>query len=175
MLQAALSDRQFLDLLPFSQNGFVPSKVDVGGSDVVQALVVALVVVVVDEGPDLSLEITGQVVILQQNTVLHGLVPAFDFALGLWVEWRPANVVHFLIGQPFGQIARDIAGAVVAEQTGFVSDHGLVAARCLKRQLDRAGHILGPHVRAELPGDDVAAVVVEDGGQVIPAQPMILK
>jgi len=42
-------------------------------------------------------------------------VPAFDFALGLWVEWRPANVVHFLIGQPRGQIARDIAGAVVAE------------------------------------------------------------
>ena len=82
MLQAALSDRQFLDLLPFSQNGFVPSKVDVGGCDVVQALVVALVVVVVDEGPDLLLEITGHVVILQQNTVLHGLVPAFDFALG---------------------------------------------------------------------------------------------
>ena len=61
MLQAALSDRQFLDLLPFSQNGFVAAKVDVSGCDVVQALVVALVIVVVDEGPDLSLEITGQV------------------------------------------------------------------------------------------------------------------
>jgi len=59
MLQAALSDRQFLDLLPFSQNGFVPYKIDVSGCDVVQALVVALVVVVVDEGPDLLLEITG--------------------------------------------------------------------------------------------------------------------
>lgn len=51
-----------------------------------------------------------------------------------------------------------------------MSDHGLVAARCLKRQLDRAGHILGPHVRAELPGEDVAAVVVEDGGKVIRAR-----
>ena len=96
MLQAALSDRQVLDLLPFSQNGLVPTKIDVSGCDVVQALVVALVIVVVDEGPDLSLEITGQVVILQQNTVLHGLVPAFYFALDLRVEWRPTDMRHFL-------------------------------------------------------------------------------
>lgn len=39
MLQAALSDRQVLDLLPFSQNDFVPAKVDVSGCDVVQASV----------------------------------------------------------------------------------------------------------------------------------------
>jgi hypothetical protein len=47
MLQAALSNRQLLDLLPFSQNGFAPSKVDVGGCDFVQALVVAPVIVIV--------------------------------------------------------------------------------------------------------------------------------
>ena len=49
MLQAALSDRLFLDLFPFSENGFIAAKVDVGGCDVVQALVEALIVVVVDE------------------------------------------------------------------------------------------------------------------------------
>ena len=49
MLQASLSDCQFFDFLPFLEYGFVPSEVDVGRCDVVQALVVSLVVVVVDE------------------------------------------------------------------------------------------------------------------------------
>ena len=31
MLQVALSDRLFLDLFPFSENGFIAAKVDVGG------------------------------------------------------------------------------------------------------------------------------------------------
>ena len=45
MLQAALSDCQFPDLFPFSDDGLAAPEVDVGGCDVVQALVVALVVV----------------------------------------------------------------------------------------------------------------------------------
>jgi len=56
MLQVALSDRLFLDLFPFSENGFVTSEVDVGGRVVVDALVVALMIVMIDKG----LEITGQ-------------------------------------------------------------------------------------------------------------------
>ena len=83
MLQASLSDCQFFDFLPFPEYGFVPSEVDVGRCDVVQALVVSFVVVVVDECPDLAFEITGKVVVFQQNPVLHGLVPALDLALGL--------------------------------------------------------------------------------------------
>ncbi|MGB5560141.1 MAG: hypothetical protein WBN04_19275, partial [Paracoccaceae bacterium] len=34
MLQAALVDCQFLDLLPFSEDGFVATEVDVSGCDV---------------------------------------------------------------------------------------------------------------------------------------------
>ena len=105
MLQAALLDCPFLDPFPFSENGFVATEVDVGRCDVVQALVVALVVVVIDEGPDLAFEITGYVVVLEQNPVLHGLVPPLDLALGLRVEWRAADMRHFLTFQPFGQIA----------------------------------------------------------------------
>jgi len=41
------------------QNGFVATEVDVGGRDVVQALVVTLVIVVIDEGFDLNFEVTG--------------------------------------------------------------------------------------------------------------------
>ena len=59
MLQAALLDCPFLDPFPFSKNGFVASEVDVCGCDVVQALVVALIVVILDECADLAFEITG--------------------------------------------------------------------------------------------------------------------
>ena len=52
MLQAAALDRHFLDLFPFSDDGFVTSKIDGSGCDVAQALVVALGVVIVDEGVD---------------------------------------------------------------------------------------------------------------------------
>jgi hypothetical protein len=49
-----------------------------------KALVVALVVVVSDEGTDLALEITGQEIMLEQDTVLHGLVPGD-------VAWRAVS------------------------------------------------------------------------------------
>ena len=65
------------------KNGFVASEIDVGGRDVAQALVVAPVVVLIDEGLDLGFEIARQKVILQQDAVLQGLVPSFDFALRL--------------------------------------------------------------------------------------------
>ncbi len=65
MLQAALVDCQFLDLVPFSQDGFVASKIDVGGRDVFQALVVTLIVVVFHEGSDLVFKVARQVVIFQ--------------------------------------------------------------------------------------------------------------
>ena len=45
MLQAALLDCQFLDLLPFPDDSFVAPEVDISWCDVVQALVVSLVVV----------------------------------------------------------------------------------------------------------------------------------
>lgn len=60
MLQAALSDRLFLDLCPCPENGFVATEVDVCGCDVVQTLVVTLFIVVIDEGPDLTLKIARQ-------------------------------------------------------------------------------------------------------------------
>jgi hypothetical protein len=50
-----------------------------------------------------------------------------------------------------------------------VQDRRLIAARSLQRQVQRVGDIARLHRRAKLPGDDVAAEVVEDGGQVEPA------
>lgn len=58
-MQASCLKRLTFDPFSLFQNGFVSTEVDVGGCDVVQALVVALVVVVVDEGFDLSFEVAG--------------------------------------------------------------------------------------------------------------------
>ena len=58
------------------------------------ALVVAQVVVVLDEGVDLGLEIAGQIVVLQQDAVLERLVPALDLALGLGMEGSTADMAH---------------------------------------------------------------------------------
>ena len=100
MLQAALSDCLFLDPFPFSQDGFVPAEVNVSRCDVAQALVVALVVIVIDEGLDLAFEIAWQVIVLQQEAVFHCLMPTFDLALGLRVERSTAHIIHLLTFQP---------------------------------------------------------------------------
>ena len=96
MLQAAILDCQFLDHFPFPENVFVTSEVDVCRGDVVQALVIAVVVVVIDEDTDLLLQLAWQVVVFQENAVLHGLVPTFDLALSLRMEWSATNVFHLL-------------------------------------------------------------------------------
>ena len=84
---------------PFSlfQNGLVTSEVDIGWCDVVDALMIPLVIVVVDEGFNLSFKITRQEVVFQQDAVLQGLMPSFDLALGLWMIWRTARVLHALV------------------------------------------------------------------------------
>jgi len=87
------------------QNGLSAPKVDLGGCEVLQALVVALVVVVIDEGFDLSIEIAWQEVVFQQDAVLQGLVPSFDLALCLRMIRRTSAVLHSLALQPFSQIA----------------------------------------------------------------------
>ena len=50
-----------------------------------------------------------------------------------------------------------------------MNDVNLVAAGCLQCEVKRIGNVFSPHVGAELPGDDVAAVVVEDSAEIEPA------
>jgi len=64
------------------------SEVDIRRRQIAEALVIAAVVVMIDERPDLMLEITRQEVVLQQDAVLEGLVPAFDLPLGLGMIGR---------------------------------------------------------------------------------------
>jgi len=48
ILPAALADFQFLDLLPFPENGFVSPELNVCGCDVVRALVITITVLAVN-------------------------------------------------------------------------------------------------------------------------------
>ncbi len=68
---------------PFSlqQDGLAAPEVDVGGREVAQALVVTAVIVMLDEGLDLSLDVARQIVVLQQDLVLQGLMPPFNLSL----------------------------------------------------------------------------------------------
>ena len=85
------------------------AEVDIGRRQIAEALVVAPVVVVIDEGVDLGFEIAGQVVVLEQDAVLQRLVPALDLALGLGMEGRAADVADAAVLEPFRQIAGDVA------------------------------------------------------------------
>jgi len=67
--------------------------------------VVAAVVIVIDEAADAGLKIARQLVILQQDAVLQGLMPAFDLALCLRMVERAANVPHVLGIQPIRQLS----------------------------------------------------------------------
>jgi len=93
------------DLLSSFEDGFGLAEVDVRGGEVAQALVIAVVIVVLDEGRHGFLKCPGQVIVLEQDAVLQGLVPAFDLALGLRMPGSAANVIHALVGKPIGQLA----------------------------------------------------------------------
>jgi hypothetical protein len=83
MLQATVCDGVALDAASFSEDRRGPSKIDVSGREVVDALVIADVIIMLDECVDLLLEITGQIIVVEQNAVLQSLVPALNLSLGL--------------------------------------------------------------------------------------------
>ena len=83
MLQAPMFDGLPFDAGPLAQDVGGSAEVGVRRRHVLQALVVSGMVVVLDEGPDLGLQVARQEVVLQQDAVLQGLMPALDLALGL--------------------------------------------------------------------------------------------
>ena len=82
MLQSSFADGVAFSPFSLQQDCLSAPEVDICGRQVVQAFVVTAVIVVLDEAPDVSFEIAGQVVIFEQDAVFQGLMPALDFALG---------------------------------------------------------------------------------------------
>ena len=81
--QASLLDGAALDAFSVEQDGLGSAEIDVSRGQVAQALVAAVMIVVVDESLDFCFEIAWQVVVLEQDAVLQSLVPALDLALCL--------------------------------------------------------------------------------------------
>jgi hypothetical protein len=111
MLQATVCDCLALDPLAFEEDGLPASEVDVSRGKIVEALVIAGMVVVRHEGGDLAFEIAGQVVVLKQDAVLERLMPALDLALGLRVIRGAADMLHLLAIQSWrsSHCARSVA------------------------------------------------------------------
>src|ERR1700746_988660 len=103
MLQAPVGDSWSVEPLSLAQDGGAASDVDVGVGEIVDALVVAAVVVVVDERGDLGFEIARQEVVFQQDAVLQGLVPALDLALSHRMIGRAAQMFDLPVGEPCGR------------------------------------------------------------------------
>ena len=116
VLQAPEFDGLSFDPFPLFDDGRGPAEVGVGRRDVAEALVVASVIVVLDEGFDLALEIAREEVILQQDAVLERLVPALDLALGLRMKRCATDMAHAVGVDPIGEFGGDVRRAVVAEQ-----------------------------------------------------------
>ena len=111
--QSASLDSFAFDPFSFQQDGLTASEVDVGWGEVVDALVIAAVVVVGHEGLDLVSQIAGQIVVLQQDAVLERQMPALDLSLCHRMIGRAADMPHVLFVEPCRQFRRDVARAVV--------------------------------------------------------------
>jgi hypothetical protein len=71
MLQATVCDCLSFDPFAFEEDGVGVPEVDVSRGKIVEALVIAGMVVMLDEGRDLAFEIAGQVIMLEQDAVLE--------------------------------------------------------------------------------------------------------
>lgn len=85
--QFAVAPAPMLDSLPLDpvtllDDGRGPSETGFSGRHVAQALLIPLVVVVLDEGHNPGLDVSGQEVASQPDAVLRGLVPTLGLPLG---------------------------------------------------------------------------------------------
>jgi hypothetical protein len=62
--------------------------------EVPQRLMIALRIVVLDEARDRRLQLLGEIVVFQADDILNRAMIAFDFALGLRMIGRAANMVQ---------------------------------------------------------------------------------
>ena len=65
VMQAPMFDGFLFDPFALFDDGLCPAEVGISGRDVVEALVVALMVVVLDERLDLCFQVAGQIVVFE--------------------------------------------------------------------------------------------------------------
>ena len=67
MLQATICDRLAFERFAFEENGLIPTEVDIGWGQLVEALVMSSMSLAFDERRDLAFEFAGQVIVLKQE------------------------------------------------------------------------------------------------------------
>lgn len=128
MVQAPLLEGVLFDLFALFQDVLATSEVDIGRSEITKALMIAPVVVMVDEGLDLVFQVPGQEVVLKQDPVFEGLVSSFDFALCLGMVGSSTRMFHALTFQPMRQVVGEVTWPVVGQELRPLPDLGFRAA-----------------------------------------------
>jgi hypothetical protein len=128
MGQTAVLCGFYFDALSLGQHGFATTKIDVSRSQVADPLVVAVVVVVIDECGDGGFKFPVEEVVFEQDAVLQGLVQALDLFLRLGMHGRAANMYHTFVFEVFRQVVSAVRRAIIADQARFVKKLGTVAA-----------------------------------------------
>ena len=154
------------DPLPFLQNFLTCSEVNIRRGQILQRLMVPAVVVVVNKLIYSFFQILGRVIVVKPGHVFHGPVVPFDLSLGLGVERFSIDGLDSLASQEAFQFTRHITAPVVRKQPGgiLLTDPGEP-----QRLIHRRHDIPGRHVGPEVPREDVSGIIVQDGGQIIPA------
>ena len=104
-MQASILDCEAFDPFPFAQDFRSAPKVDVGGREIAQALMIAAMIVVLDKGADLRLELARKIIVFEENAVLERLMPTLDLALRLRMQGRAADMLDVVVVEPCRQIA----------------------------------------------------------------------
>ena len=73
-----------------------PSEVNVGSSEVINAFMITLVIVMIDEGADPGFQVIREEVVFQQDFVLQSLMPSINLTLGLRMIRRTTDMAHTL-------------------------------------------------------------------------------
>ena len=89
MLHAPIFDSLSFDPFSLLDDGLRPAEGGIGRCDVVQALMIARMVVMLDERFDLSFETAGEEIIFQKDAIIECVMPALELTLrlacsGLW-------------------------------------------------------------------------------------------
>ena len=113
MKQAALTDGFVLYPPSLLQDGWRSAEVGISRRDIAEALVDPAVVVVIDEGIDGFFERARHVVVLEQDAVLHRLMPPLYLALGHRVVRCSPRMFNVLLLKPGLEFTTDVARPVV--------------------------------------------------------------
>ena len=137
--------------------------------DVLQRFMHPLIVVPVHERRQATFQLLREPVVLQLDQVLHRPVIALDLPLRHGMIRLTPRVFDLLLLQVLSQLLGYITGTVIRQYPGSVSYRDLVDPGLRQGHIQRLLDIIGRHGGKQLPGQDIAAVVVHHSGQIVPA------